>query len=233
MRTLILLPLLLCTAAISTGCATFAHGPRENVHVVSQPPGAAIFVNGEPVDATTPATISVQRRRPVTVRLERHGYAPEEVRVRRRPSKWLWLTFGLCANPASLQGTDSVAQWAMIVGICTATMASVDVLSGAMFAVEKNVNVELRPTAANSRTADLDATGPFDPQPADARLTCVEVVPVHDGVEAERVGAVRLPAPERPDGKQHDMPIAEACVNGGGAAGERLPASERAGEQQP
>ena len=40
-------------------------------------------------------------------------------------------------------------------------------------------------------------------------LPGVEIVPVHDRVEAERVGALRLPSPERPDREHHDVPFAE------------------------
>lgn len=145
MRTLFAIPLLVATLALSGGCATFAHGPRENVHVVTNPPGAAIFVNGQPEEATTPTTLSVPRRRALTLRLEREGYAPQEVRLKRRPSRWLWLTLGICANPLAIQGLDRPSQWPLVVLSCFSTLTAIDLLSGGAFAVQKNVNVDLTP----------------------------------------------------------------------------------------
>ena len=135
-------------SSLCTGCATFAHGPREDVHVVTNPPGATIFVNGRPAEMTTPTTISVPRRRALTLRLARAGYTPEEVALRRRPSKWLWLTLGICANPMARQGLESPARWPLVVIACFSTLASVDLISGAAFAVQKNVSVDLQPAAA-------------------------------------------------------------------------------------
>ena len=66
---------------------------------------------------------------------------------------------------------------------------------------------------------------------AGRRLAGVEVVPVHDRVEAERVGALRLPAPERPDREHHDVPLAERMIERRGAVGEELAVGQRARQQ--
>src|SRR4051812_40829850 len=50
------------------------------------------------------------------------------------------------------------------------------------------------------------------------RSARVEIVPIHDRIEAERIGALRLPAPERADREHNDVSLAEALIDGGGAA---------------
>src|SRR5262245_33978875 len=55
----------------------------------------------------------------------------------------------------------------------------------------------------------------------------IQIVPIHDRVEAERVGALRLPAPERTDGKHHHVALAERDVNRGGAIRQHLAAIQR------
>jgi hypothetical protein len=191
---------------LSTGCATFAHGSRERVSITTNPPGATIFINGEPTEQITPATIALPRRRGHTLTLEHDGYVTQEVNLKRRPSNWLWLNLGLCANPAAIQGLDSPSQFPLVLLTCFATFTGIDLLSGAFFAVQKKVTVDLLPAG-------------------------VKVVPVQDCIEPERIRPVGLPPPERTDREQHDMPLAEPCVDGGGAAGKRLSTGQRARQQ--
>src|SRR6185437_7937893 len=56
----------------------------------------------------------------------------------------------------------------------------------------------------------------------------VEVVPVHDRVEAEHVGALSLPAPEGPDREHHDVALTHRFVHDLRAVRQRLAALERA-----
>ena len=60
----------------------------------------------------------------------------------------------------------------------------------------------------------------------------IQIIPVHDRVEAERVGAVRLPSPEGANGEHHDVAIAKLCVDDGGAVREELAVGERSRQQQ-
>src|SRR5213076_2053543 len=41
----------------------------------------------------------------------------------------------------------------------------------------------------------------------------VEIVPVQDRIEPHREGPLRLPAPERPNGKHHDVPLTDRFVD--------------------
>src|SRR4051794_4636762 len=70
------------------------------------------------------------------------------------------------------------------------------------------------PSPASSLLTRAGAAG------AGRSLAGVEIVPVHDRVEAKRVGALRLPAPERTDGEHDDVPLAERMVERSGAVRE-------------
>src|SRR5262252_1634737 len=63
------------------------------------------------------------------------------------------------------------------------------------------------------------------------RLSGIEIVPVHDRVEPERVGPLRLPAPERPDRKHDDVSLAERGIECRRAVGEELAIEQRARQQ--
>ena len=58
-----------------------------------------------------------------------------------------------------------------------------------------------------------------------------QVVPVHDRVEAEDVGAVRLPAPIRANTEAHHVPCSDRRINELRAASERSPAHEHTRQQ--
>src|SRR4051812_36230640 len=60
----------------------------------------------------------------------------------------------------------------------------------------------------------------------------VQIVPVQERVEAERVRALRLPAPERTDREHDDVTLAERMIDRRGGARHRLTSRERAREQQ-
>lgn len=157
----------LAASFLCSGCATFAHGPVENVAVTSTPPGAAIYVDGARTPETTPATVSVRRRRSTTIRIERTGYESQEIRLTRRGSRWLWLDLGICLNPLAIQGLDSPSQWPLVVLGCFGSLAGIDLLSGAAFAVQKHVSVDLKPVSASGR--DETATSRPDRSSSSAR----------------------------------------------------------------
>ena len=80
---------LLAAGAFSSACATFVNGPTQRVAVVSDPPGAQVYVNGAPVDVT-PAFVDVPRRDPdLELRLEKDGYEPTVLALKRWRSAWL------------------------------------------------------------------------------------------------------------------------------------------------
>ncbi len=123
--------------------------------MVSNPPGAAIFVNGTPEEATTPATLSLPRRRALTLRIERDGYVAQEVKLKRRASKWLWLNLGVCSNPMAGQGLDSASQWPLLILSCFSSLTGIDMISGAAFSVQRSVNVDLVPAGAPKPPTDV------------------------------------------------------------------------------
>lgn len=65
--------LLLCLALALAGCAAY-----QNVSIESDPPGAEIFLDGEPI-GTTPQVLRVPRDRDHSVYLKKEGYRPELV----------------------------------------------------------------------------------------------------------------------------------------------------------
>ena len=53
----------------SAGCATIAHGGRQDILVTTAPSGAAVLVNGVKVD-DTPATVPISRKDRILARME-------------------------------------------------------------------------------------------------------------------------------------------------------------------
>ena len=47
---------------VCNSCATLFYGTHQSVNVISDPPGARVFVNGEDMNATTPCQISIKRK---------------------------------------------------------------------------------------------------------------------------------------------------------------------------
>ena len=76
------------TLVFQTGCATILGGRSQDIEVTSSPPGAKVFINGEQ-RTTTPGVISLQRRGSHILRIEREGYEPIEMKMRRSMSGWI------------------------------------------------------------------------------------------------------------------------------------------------
>jgi hypothetical protein len=139
----------LLALAVSAGCATIAHGSRQTVTVTSDPPGAAVTVlSKQTVKSTpgvTPITLELTRRDPdITLRFERDGCQPVDVRLKRSASAWLALNL-VVANPFAMQGYDhdAGAQYAKQVAVGVPLMFAADVATGAAFKLPKAVNVRL------------------------------------------------------------------------------------------
>jgi len=89
----LILPLLL------GGCAFIVNGTRDSVFIDSQPPGALVRADGEPV-ARTPAKIYISRGYPPRLTVEKEGFLTEEVAFPRHlDASWilfdLFLTLGI------------------------------------------------------------------------------------------------------------------------------------------
>src|SRR5215472_17119 len=64
-----------------------------------------------------------------------------------------------------------------------------------------------------------------------SRLSGIEGIPVHDGIEPQRISALRLPAPEWTDREHHDMSLAQGNVGNRSPIRQRLAIGKRAGKQ--
>jgi hypothetical protein len=67
-----------------TGCATVINGTTQNVEITSNPPGATAVVLPQNVAVTTPASISLERNKVVTVLFDSPGYEQKTVYVNKQ-----------------------------------------------------------------------------------------------------------------------------------------------------
>lgn len=81
---IILLPTLLLTS-----CATIVNGTTQRITFTSCPPHANIWVDNCKM-GQTPAMIDLTRSDNHLIRIELDGYAPYEILVRKRLSKWVF-----------------------------------------------------------------------------------------------------------------------------------------------
>ncbi|OGG44226.1 MAG: hypothetical protein A3F84_09515 [Candidatus Handelsmanbacteria bacterium RIFCSPLOWO2_12_FULL_64_10] len=104
---LVALTLMSCLL-FQTGCATIFQGRTQTIEVTSDPPGAKVFVNGKQM-STTPVDIMLHRKRTVTLRFEKEGYDPYEIRMKRTLSVLLLPNLAVSALfggfSGKLQGT--------------------------------------------------------------------------------------------------------------------------------
>jgi len=154
----LMLPGLMCGVVLASGCATLIHGPRQSVIVTSDPSGAAVTVlSGHTVTSTpgvTPIEVKLPRRDAnLTIRVEKDGCAPAEMRLKRRVSGWVFTNL-VAANPFAQQGMDSssgvsyAGQLAM-----TSGMFAIDLVSGGGYKLPKMVDLRFcAATPAESRT---------------------------------------------------------------------------------
>ena len=140
--------LALSAFALSTACATIAHGSRQTVTVVSDPPGATVTVlSSASVKSTpgvTPIRLDLTRRDShITIRLEKDGCAPVDVPLTRSTSGWVASNL-VFANPLAMQGydQDAGAQYAAQLGL-VGLMIAVDFGTGAAYKLPKVVSVSI------------------------------------------------------------------------------------------
>ena len=117
---------------VSTGCAGIMNGRTQRVGVSSNPPGAQVFLGGEPA-GVTPVMVDLPRReRDLVLRLEKDGFVTREVPVERSFSRWLWgdaVWSAVIGSAAGLEGgyPDLALAGALMLGIT----AGVDLATGA------------------------------------------------------------------------------------------------------
>ena len=117
----------------AVGCASIAHGSFQEIEVVSSPPGARVLVEGKDT-GTTPARLHVKRKDAgVVLRLEKAGYAPVEVRLKRATSRWIAGDVAWSAAQFVNQGYSSTGQAAAGAAASLAIGLGVDALTGAAY----------------------------------------------------------------------------------------------------
>ena len=141
---------------LQTGCATVFRGRAQTILVTSDPPGAKVFVNGKQM-SRTPVDIRVIRKNSHIVRLEKEGYAPYEIRMKRGLSGWLWANvpfITLMALPAGQAATNAAEEREFILKVAivySTLLLGVDFLTGAAF--------KQRPSKIEVKLSELGDTG--------------------------------------------------------------------------
>lgn len=70
-------------------CACLINGPKQQVQINSNPPGAAISINGIP-SGQTPNSVSLERNEVHQVQLTKENYSPVSQSIGHRLSVWFW-----------------------------------------------------------------------------------------------------------------------------------------------
>jgi hypothetical protein len=129
----------------SVGCATMARGarPTQEVLVTSAPAGAQVFLGGRTV-GVTPVRLDLKRRDShIVLRLEKEGFAPQELRVTQSMSGWLALDL-FPLNPYIAQGLPSgsgPAKWQRAGALVLAF--GIDFVTGAAYTLPGAVHAVL------------------------------------------------------------------------------------------
>ena len=141
--------LALCWPFSVTGCGTIVHGRHQDVAVTSSPSGARVLVGGKD-QGTTPTRVPVARRKTgIVLRLEKEGFPPVEVTLKRTISGWIALNALAGASQFANQGLSSTRQQAGAAAAVAAASFGIDFLTGAACKLDPpRVHVTLEPLKA-------------------------------------------------------------------------------------
>lgn len=97
---------LLLAALFGQGCLTFLGRRSQSITVTASSVGASVYVDGE-LSGVTPVALHVAKRAPGVIRIEKDGYRPVEIRLKKRKA-WilivlpnvLWVSVGFPALAA-------------------------------------------------------------------------------------------------------------------------------------
>ena len=73
-------------AIVIPGCATLTHGSTQSIQVVSDPPGAQVTVDDDPVAYTAPATVTLKRGQDHVLVLRKEGFQDYSAELTRSAS---------------------------------------------------------------------------------------------------------------------------------------------------
>ena len=81
--------------ALVVGCATIMHGTSQQVGISSQPTGASVVVDSQPL-GVTPVSAKLSRKNQHRITVTMSGYQPFEMVTTRKTSGWVWgnIVFG-------------------------------------------------------------------------------------------------------------------------------------------
>lgn len=144
---------------LAGGCASIVnHAPvslgktaMQSVEVTSEPAGARITVAGKELGITPTKILLKRRDAGIVLRLEKDGYEPSDVRLKRTVGKAVAgnLAFALFAVPLPHQGLAddplSNGERAAIAFGLPATAIAIDFLNGAAYNLPARVEVTLKP----------------------------------------------------------------------------------------
>lgn len=128
----------------STGCAMVAHSSVQKVVVTSEPLGALVRLNGEPV-GVTPLRLELKRRSKSVLRFEKDGFQAREIQLMRDVSGWLLVDVAVSFNPMAMQGLDSTDQWPRVIVTSMAWLLGIDFITGAAYKLPPLVRATLTP----------------------------------------------------------------------------------------
>lgn len=140
--------LVLLGCSLSASCAFVVHGRSQEITVISDPPGARVYVGNKPV-GTTPTQVGLLRSRAdLVLRIERDAYEPVEVRLKRAVSGWIAGDVAMAVRNGTYagQGLDSPSDVPKAVATIAAVTLGIDFATGAAYRLSPSrVQVKLTP----------------------------------------------------------------------------------------
>ena len=152
----------LATALLTSGaCASIRHPRPQTVWVHSRPSGADVFVGEQHAGVTPVAFVPNRRARKTVLRLEKNGFAPVKLPLRRSLSRSLLgdLVFPGAVTAAAAQEARGAELAHVFAGTLAFTLG-IDFLTGAAFRFPGSVRATLERSPGNSRERTATAVGP-------------------------------------------------------------------------
>jgi len=78
----------ICFMVSSVSCATIVSGRTQSIPVVSVPSGAIVTVGGQ--KQMSPATFILDKKQDYVIKVEKEGYEPVEIVMKKGVSGWVW-----------------------------------------------------------------------------------------------------------------------------------------------
>jgi hypothetical protein len=155
-----------CAALLSSGCATIVQGRYQRVHVETYPPTATVSVTGTlrktkgaSLQFETPGDVLLHRKeRHIILRIEKDGYEPAEVALRRKASVWTPIgATSFLGGVGAVAGVEGGAAAALAIGAYYAGISvGIDLATGSAYRLDpSNVSVTLQPMAGLSEREDV------------------------------------------------------------------------------